>query len=124
MRYPFFLLDKMPVPRAKGALGADFYQVYLSARAGSAGESMYEPRSPEFRDPWGRRPNYPPFTNWLYAGIARLRYDVALVLHTLVEMSLFLVLATGFLYRQRLTGLVPHVLLAILCLVFLTPVAL
>jgi hypothetical protein len=121
MQYPFLIYGKLPVPGTNGALGADFAQVYSSARAALAGESMYEPRDQEYRDPFGRRPNYPPFTNWLYESISWVHYTRALLLHTFIQTILFLFLAAAFLYRQGLARRIPVVFLAICCLIFLTP---
>jgi hypothetical protein len=121
MHYPFLIYGKLPVPGTNGALGADFAQVYSSARAARAGDSMYEPRDQEYRDPFGRRPNYPPFTNWLYEGISWMHYTRALLLHIFIQAILFLFLAAGFLYRHGLVKRIPLVFLAICCLIFLTP---
>jgi len=59
------MFDPDQRPRMLGALGSDFAQVYYAAKALHHGESQYAPRSREFRDPFDRKPNYPPFTNRL-----------------------------------------------------------
>ncbi|MCZ2846159.1 MAG: hypothetical protein O2U61_06670, partial [Candidatus Bathyarchaeota archaeon] len=67
---PYYGLEPVPgtslVPESKGVLGADFSQVFFSAQAIRHRESAYKPNNPEFRDPWGRPPAYPPLTNHLY----------------------------------------------------------
>jgi hypothetical protein len=89
LAFPFFpkpFYTFMPVPvdgEKRGALGADFSQVYHSAAALTAGDSAYQPRDPAFRDRFGRQPNYPPLTNHLYMPLSLLPYRDALMVHVL-----------------------------------------
>lgn len=97
--------DCLPVPRHSGsteqALGADFCQVYFSALALRHGQSAYEPDNAQFRDPLGRRPNYPPLVNWAYVPLTFLRYEDALIVHNFGSMFLFVAMAVVMLHALR-----------------------
>lgn len=128
--YPQSIYDPMVVPGtspfsgAPGATGADFSQVYTSAMALRHGESAYRPTSPQFADRFGRVPNYPPLTNWIYVPLTFLPYYVALLVHTGLSL-LTLFGATVFVLMRM--GLGRHVLRVVLLqssLYFLTPIGL
>ena len=87
------MLDSNLLPRMHGALGADFAQVYFSANALRHGESQYTPQSPAYKDPFGRKPNYPPFTNRLYMPLSFLPYYQAVLIHNFASLGIFLGLA-------------------------------
>jgi hypothetical protein len=120
---PFYSFMVVPVPgEQRGALGADFSQVYYAASALRAGDSAYAPRDPAFRDRFARRPSYPPITNYLYMPLSLLHYRDALAVHIvglqalLAGITLLVLAKLG--HRQR----VPLTILTNLMLVALTPV--
>jgi len=118
--YPF-----LPVYSSTGArasLGADFSQVYYAASAIRHGDAPYEPLSAEFRDRFGRRPNYPPFTNYLYVPLTILPYPDALAVHTLAGLVIFLGLTLFVLRKAGLRHHAAGVILATLLLVLQTPI--
>ncbi len=74
-------------------VGSDFVQVYQSAKALVAGKSAYEPGSLPLQDPFWRRPNYPPFVNWVYIPFAHLYYPTALAAHNFLTLGIFMLLS-------------------------------
>ncbi len=120
---PFYSFMVVPIPgEQRGALGADFSQVYTSASALRAGDSAYQPRDPAFHDRFGRRPNYPPLTNYLYVPLSLLHYRDALMVHVVgiqaVLAGLTLLVLAKLGHRQR----APLAILTNLMLVALTSV--
>jgi hypothetical protein len=113
-----------PIASSPGAAGADFSQVYTSALALRNGQSAYHPTNRPFRDRYGRHPNYPPLTNWLYVPVSKLPYYQALLVHSGLSLLVFLG-TTALLLSQA--GLFPHfwrVVLVTMSLYFLTPIGL
>ena len=108
-------------PQMLGALGADFSQVYFSGMALRHNDSQYSPRNPEFRDPFGRKPNYPPFTNRLYMPLSLLPYYQALTIHNFVTLGVFLGLAVLMLMVFKLYAYTWKSLILFLLLYFYTP---
>jgi hypothetical protein len=108
-------------PQMLGALGADFAQVYYSARALRHGESQYSPTTPEFKDPFGRKPNYPPFTNRLYIPLSLLPYYQAVIIHNFLSLGVFLGLAILMLKIFNLQNYIWKSLAFFLLLYFYTP---
>jgi MFS family permease len=108
-------------PAMQGALGADFSQVYYSAKALHHGESEYAPKSPEFQDRFGRKPNYPPYTNRLYMPLSSLPYYQAVIIHNFLSLGVFLGLAILMLKIVNLQNYIWKSLVFFLLLYFYTP---
>jgi hypothetical protein len=108
-------------PRMLGALGADFAQVYYSATALRHGESQYAPSNSEFKDPFGRKPNYPPYTNRLYMPLSFLPYYQAVIIHNFLSLGVFLGLAILMLKIFNLQTYIWKSLAFFLLLYFYTP---
>jgi len=115
------MFDPDKRPKMLGALGADFAQVYYSAKALGHGESQYTPKSPEFQDPFGRKPNYPPFTNRLYIPLSLLPYYQAVTIHNFVSLGVFLGLAALMLKIFNLQAYAWKSMVFFLLLYFYTP---
>jgi Glycosyltransferase family 87 len=109
-------------PGGPGALGADFSQVYFSAKAIASGDSAYAPANPAYRDRLGRLPNYPPLTNHIYVVLAGLPYDQALALHSVGTLGLYLVLSTVVLVAWKQARYVAACAAVALLLGYSTPV--
>lgn len=109
-----------PQSSSNGALGADFSQVFLSAKAIRHGESAYNPKNPKFIDRFGRRPNYPPLTNWLYIPLTYLPYCQALLIHNIGTMILFFILTVFLMKKFGLSNYIWKVLITYLLLYFYT----
>lgn len=108
-------------PARLGALGADFSQVYYAARALRHGESQYNPQNSAYRDPFGRKPNYPPFTNRVYMPLTLLPYHQALLVHNFLTLGIFLTLAVYVLWVSNLQAYIWKSLVSFLLLYFYTP---
>ena len=108
-------------PEMLGALGADFSQVYYAAKALRHGESQYNPKNPEFRDPFGRKPNYPPFTNRIYMPLSLLPYHQAIMVHNFLTLGIFLGLAIYVLWVSNLRDYIWKSLVSFMLLYFYTP---
>ena len=106
------------------ALGGDFSQVYFSAMALRYGDSQYNPRNGNYKDRLGRRPNYPPLTNWLYIPLTFLDYHVALTVHNFLSLAIFLSLALVILKRFKLQAYSFKFLALFSLLYFYTPLGL
>lgn len=115
------MLDPDQRPRMLGALGSDFAQVYYSAKALRHGESQYNPKTPEYQDRFGRKPNYPPFTNRLYIPLSLLPYSQAVIFHNFVSLAVFLGLAVYMLRVFNLQNYTWKSLALFLLLYFYTP---
>jgi hypothetical protein len=105
-----------------GATGADFSQVYTSARSLRQGQSAYLNKAGRTTDVFGRPAGYPPLMNWVYVPITDYTYVDALLIHTAL-WALVLVLVGG-LFLAR-TGLQRHwfaLTTMMASLYFLTPV--
>lgn len=107
--------------RLLGALGVDFYQVYNSAKALRYGESEYNPKTMALKDPFGRKPNYPPFTNRIYIPLSLLPYYQALTVHNFLTLGVFLGLVALMLKVFNLQTYIWKCLVLILLLYFYTP---
>jgi hypothetical protein len=126
-RYPSAVYGVMPVPgtsktAGRGATGADFSQVYTSARSLLAGHSAYLTPSGRTTDVFGRPAGYPPLMNWIYVPLATLSYVDALLAHTVFWAAAFLLVSGLFLQRM---GLIRHwFALSVMCasLYCLTPI--
>ncbi len=95
-----------PISDSRGALGADFSQVYFSAMAIRHGQSPYTPLASEFKDRFDRRPNYPPLTNWLYVPLTYFRYSRAVLLHNFGTLLIFFALTA---YCMKRFGILRHI---------------
>ncbi|HET8935618.1 MAG TPA: hypothetical protein VFN67_19350 [Polyangiales bacterium] len=107
--YPATIYFVLPLPKKSaaqnmlpGATGADFSQVYTSARSLRAGQSAYLLPGGKTTDIFGRPAGYPPLMNWVYVPITRYTYVDALLFHT-AFWAVVLVLVSGwFLSRMGL----------------------
>jgi hypothetical protein len=120
--YPMAVPGTSPFQDAPGAAGADFSQVYTSAMALRHGESAYSPTSPQFADRFGRIPNYPPLTNWIYVPLTLLPYYVAVLVHTGISLLALFGATVFVLMRMGLRRHVWRVVLVQASLYFLTPI--
>jgi hypothetical protein len=120
---PYYSFMVVPVEGEKrGALGADFSQVYYAASALRAGDSAYQPLNPAFRDRFGRRPNYPPLVNALYVPLSFLPYRDALMVHVVGIQALLAGLTLLVLAKLGHRPRAPLAILTNLMLVALTAV--
>jgi hypothetical protein len=125
---PIYPLTAIPntalKPGDRGVAGADFSQVYTSAKAVRHGESAYRPTTPRYRDVYNRPPGYPPLMNYVAVPLSYLRYVDAYLLYTALAF-LSLVAASGVLLWK--VGLLHHtgrIALAQAGFLFLTPIGL
>jgi hypothetical protein len=109
--YPSTIYFVLPIPKGKaanqqnmppGATGADFSQVYTSARALRAGQSAYLTSAGRTTDVFGRPAGYPPFMNWVYQPITRYPYIDALLYHTGLWAAALVLVSGWFLARMGL----------------------
>ncbi|VAW39501.1 hypothetical protein MNBD_DELTA03-240 [hydrothermal vent metagenome] len=117
----------LPVPgtaangQGYGALGADFAQVYFSSLALQHGQNEYNPQNPAYRDPLGRRPNYPPFTNRLLSPLTRLPYYQALITHDIATFALLITTSGLVLWFSGLGSYIWQIIFVDILLYFYTP---
>ncbi len=117
----------LPVPgtaangQGYGALGADFAQVYFSSLALQHGQNEYNPRNPAYRDPLGRRPNYPPFANRLISPLTRLPYYQALITHDIATFALLITASGLILWFSGLGSYIWQIIFVDILLYFYTP---
>lgn len=104
-----------------GALGADFAQVYFSSLALQHGQNEYNPQNPAYRDPLGRRPNYPPFTNRLLSPLTRLPYYQALITHDIATFALLITASSLILWFSGLGSYIWQIIFVDILLYFYTP---
>jgi len=107
--YPSTIYFVLPLPKKSaaqnmlpGATGADFSQVYTSARSLRQGNSAYLTPRGRTTDIFGRPAGYPPLMNWVYVPITRYRYDIALLIHTAFWAAALVLISGWFLTRMGL----------------------
>lgn len=126
--YPMTIYEPLPTPGSalspddKGAAGADFSQVYTSAKALRHGQSAYRPKSKRFLDHWGRPPGYPPLMNWVAVPISLLSYANALTLYSLLSGLGLLGVTAWLLWRGGAARHILPVAAAQTALYLLTPI--
>jgi len=107
--YPSTIYFVLPIPKGAreqnmlpGATGADFSQVYTSARALRNGESAYLKPNGKSTDVFGRPAGYPPLMNWIYTPITTHPYLEALLFHTAFWAAALVLVSGYFLARMGL----------------------
>lgn len=107
--YPSTIYFVLPLPKKSaaqnmlpGATGADFSQVYTSARSLRQGHSAYFTPHGRTTDIFGRPAGYPPLMNWVYVPITQYRYDIALLIHTAFWAAALVLVSGWFLTRMGL----------------------
>ena len=119
--YPEMIYGTCTMPGV-GVAGADFADIYWSAKALRYGESAYHATTPDFADPFGRPKNYPSLMYWLYVPLARLEFWPALVVHTVFSFLAVFAASAFVLWKADCQRYIGPVLLAQASLFFLTPV--
>lgn len=119
--YPVMIYGTYTMPEA-GVAGADFGEIYLSARALRHGESAYRAATPALADPFGRPKNYPSLMYWFYVPLSRLAFWPALVIHTVFSLLAVFGASAFVLWKAGRGRNIGHVLLAQASLFFLTPI--
>ncbi len=117
----FFKVTPTKHSGTEKSLGADFSQVYYSAMALRHGDSQYNPKNRVYADPFERRSNYPPLTNWLYTPLTFFDYHVALTIHNYTSLVIFLILSLVILKKYKLQKFSLMYLVLTLLLYFYTP---
>jgi hypothetical protein len=105
-----------------GATGADFSQVYTSARSLRAGQSAYLNEKGRTTDIFGRPAGYPPLMNWIYVPITRYTYIDALIIHTAFWAVVLVLVSWWFLARMGLKRHWFALTTMMASLYFLTPI--
>ena len=119
--YPVMIYGTYTMPGI-GVAGADFADIYMSAKALHHGESAYRASTAAFADPFGRPKNYPPLMYWFYVPLSQLAFWPALIVHTVFSLLAVFGASAFVLWQAGYRRHIAYVLLAQASLFFLTPI--